>query len=131
MSTYSASTYPFVPDEFQVPATLETDQFRLRKLTVNDVVKDYEAVMSSVAHLQAESGSGWPEGLTLEGNLVDLGWHQKEFERRRSFAYTVVQQDESLVLGCVYIYPTRKQGYDAEIYLWVRESEYEKGLDPN
>ena len=32
--------------------------------------------------------------------------------------------------GCVYINPTRKQGYDAVVYLWVRDSEFEKGLDP-
>jgi hypothetical protein len=42
---------PFVPTEFAVPGTLETDEFRLRMLTVNDVVKDYDAVMTSVEHL--------------------------------------------------------------------------------
>ena len=36
---------------------------------------------------------------------------------RRSVAYTVVQPDESRVLGCVYIVPTRKRDYDAEVYL--------------
>jgi hypothetical protein len=51
------------------------------------------------------------EGLTLEQNLIDLGWHQKEFQRRRSFAYTVVHPSESQVLGCVYINPTRKLGH--------------------
>ena len=67
--------------------------------------------------------SDWPEGLTLEQNLVDLGWHQYEFEARRSFAYTVVTLDESRVVGCVYINPTRKRGYDAEVFLWAREAE--------
>jgi len=38
------STVPFVPVGFQVPATLGTKEFRLRMLTVNDVVKDYDAV---------------------------------------------------------------------------------------
>ncbi|MBT8063676.1 MAG: GNAT family N-acetyltransferase, partial [Gammaproteobacteria bacterium] len=74
-------------------------------------------------------GPGWPEGLTLEQNLIDLGWHQKEFQRRRSFAYTVVSPDESRVLGCVYIYPTRKAGYDAEVYLWARQSALASGLE--
>jgi hypothetical protein len=38
--------------------------------------------------------------------------------------------DESQCLGCVYIDPTNKSGYDAEVYMWVRKSEYDKGLDP-
>ena len=46
------SANPFVPTEFEVPATLETKEFRLRMLTVNDVVKDYDAVMTSVDHLK-------------------------------------------------------------------------------
>ena len=99
-------------------------------LTVNDVIKDYDAVMSSVEHLKnIWPGSGWPIGLTLEQNLIDLGWHQKEFQRRRSFAYTVVTPDESRVIGCAYIDPTRKQGFDAVVFLWARESELPGGLE--
>ena len=37
----------FVPREFEVPTLLETERFRLRPLTIHDVVKDYEAVMTS------------------------------------------------------------------------------------
>jgi hypothetical protein len=100
-------------------------------LTVNDVVKDYDAVTTSVEHLKNLSpGGSWPEGLTLEQNLIDLGWHQKEFQTRRSFAFTVVSLSESMVKGCVYINPTRKRGYDAEIYLWARQSELAGGLEP-
>jgi hypothetical protein len=72
-----------VADDFMVPDVLETPEFRLRMLTVNDLIKDYDAVMSSVEHLKSVwPGSGWPEGLTLEEDLVDLGWHQKEFLMR-------------------------------------------------
>ena len=126
---YAQSPHPFIAKEFKVPATLETDHFRLRMLTVNDVVKDFEAVTTSLEHLHEVWGPGWPDGLTLEQNLIDLGWHQKEFQRRRSFAFTVVALDESRVLGCVYIYPTRKTGYDAEVYLWARQSELAGGLE--
>lgn len=120
---------PFVPSDFTVPQTLETTEFRLRMLTVNDVVKDYDAVMSSVEHCRTIWGGRWPQGLTLEQNLIDLGWHQKEFQTRRSFAYTVVHPSEARVLGCVYIEPTRKPGYDAEVYLWARQSELAGGLE--
>jgi hypothetical protein len=87
----SAEIIPFIPTVFVVPEMLETDEFRLRMLTVNNVVKDYAAVMSSVDHCKSIGPGGTrPEGLTLEQNSVDLGWHQKEFKRRRSFACTVV-----------------------------------------
>lgn len=126
----SARVIPFIPTDFAVPGTLETREFRLRMLTVNDVVKDYDAVMSSVDHCKTIwPGGKWPEGLTLEQNLIDLGWHQKEFQIRRSFAYTVVNPSESVVLGCVYIEPTRKRGYDAVVYLWARQSELAGGLE--
>jgi hypothetical protein len=127
------SQRPFVPTEFTIPAKLETEKLLLRMLTVNDVVKDYDAVMTSVEHLRGVFGpdSTWPSPeLTFEQDLIDLGWHQKEFQRRRSFAYTVMNPTESECLGCVYIYPTGKKGYEAVVYLWVRKSELDKGLDP-
>jgi hypothetical protein len=127
MSLLSAS---FVPKDFVVPNVLDTSEFRLRMLTVHDVVKDYDAVMSSVEHLKTIwPRSGWPMGLTLEQNLIDLGWHQKEFQTRSSFAYTVISLDESVVLGCVYIEPTRKRDYDAVVYLWARQSLLASGLE--
>lgn len=126
----SSRVVPFIPTDFRVPESLETNEFRLRMLTVNDVVKDYDAVMSSIDHCKTIwPGGKWPTGLTLEQNLIDLGWHQKEFQTRRSFAYTVVNPNESRVLGCVYIEPTRKPGYDAEVYLWARQSELAGGLE--
>ena len=126
----SATPDPFVPPEFAVPEKLETDEFRLRMLTVNDVVKDYDAVMSSIDHCKTIwPGGKWPDDLTLEQNLIDLGWHQKEFQMRRSFAYTVVNLSESVVLGCVYIDPTRRRGHDAVVFLWARQSELAGGLE--
>lgn len=123
----------FVPDDFNVPEKLETDKFRLRMLTIKDVDKDYEAVTSSIDHLYGVFGPlfEWPtKDLTHEQDLIDLGWHEKEFQIRNSFTYTVISLDESQVLGCVYIFKPDKKTYDAEVYLWVRKSVYNEGLDP-
>ncbi len=121
----------FVPSDFTVPARLAGEGFHLRMLTVNDVVKDYDAVMSSASRLKGSMNPGtpWPEGLTLEDDLVDLGWHQREFTMRRSFCYTVMAPDESICLGCAYIYPSEKAAYDAKVFWWVRESALAGGLD--
>jgi hypothetical protein len=115
------------------PEIFETEEFRLRMLTINDLVKDYDAVMSSVEHLKSTfsviTEGSWPEGLTLEEDLIDLGWHQREFTLGYSFAYTVMNLDESICLGCVYVEPSFKTDYDAVITMWVRASELEGGLD--
>jgi hypothetical protein len=105
---------PLVPDSFAVPGGLVTGRFRLRMLTVRDVVADFEAIRDRAP------------GLTLEQNLIDLGWHQKEFQDRRSFAYTVVDPtDDGHVLGCAYIYPTDEPGFDALATCWVRREAAE------
>jgi len=119
-----------VPDDFDVPATLETNKYRLRKLTLEDGVKDYDAVMTSIEHLHNvfSPADDWPHpDMSLHQDMVDLGWHQREFEMRRSFAYTVMALDESHCLGCVYIYSAK--GFDAKVFCWVRASEVGRGLD--
>ena len=126
----SRSKRPFVPTEFVVPSEFATANFTLRMLSIDDVEKDFEAVTSSAARVsKVWPDSGWPAGLTLRQNLIDLGWHEKEFQNRTSFAYTMVAPDESEVLGCVYFYPTDKAGHDVEVFLWVRESEAATDLD--
>ena len=126
----SRSKHQFLPAEFVVPSKLVTANFTLRMLSIDDVEKDFEAVTSSAARLsKVWPDSGWPAGLTLRQNLIDLGWHEKEFQNRSSFAYTMVAPDESQVLGCVYFYPTDKAEHDAEVFLWVREGELADDLD--
>ena len=119
----------FVPEDFTVPSRLETEHFRLRMLSVDDIEQDYEAVMETQARFHSMEYR-WPrDGFTLEENLADLEQHQREFLAREAFAYTVVTLDESRVLGCVYINPSERDNVDAWVNLWVRQSEFEKGLD--
>ncbi len=122
---------PIVPEDFEVPQLLETARMRLRCLSIDDVDKNFEAVMSSEHRLKTvfKPGAQWPTGLTKEQNTIELGWHQTEFQLRTSFAYTVVRLNENSVLGCLYIYPSRRGDYDVEILMWVRESEAQTGLD--
>ncbi|MFA7281861.1 MAG: hypothetical protein WC100_17390 [Sterolibacterium sp.] len=123
---------PFLPPEFQVPAVVETERFRMRSITIHDAFKDYDAVMSSREHLWSRFGViwGWPsEDMTIEQNIVDLGWHQKEFQLRSSFDYAVMSLDEGRLLGCVYIDPPHQDGTDADVWYWARQSELATGLE--
>ena len=115
----------FLPANFLVPERLTTPIFSARPLTVDDVIRDYDAVMSSRERLLGTFGAGskWPAAdLSLKQNLIDLGWHQKEFQKRSSFAYTIVDPADVLTIGCFYIYPEAPDGFDASLYLWVRTS---------
>ncbi|MCP4386775.1 MAG: GNAT family N-acetyltransferase, partial [Gammaproteobacteria bacterium] len=80
---------PIVADDFEVPEVMETERIRLRPLTIHLAVKDYDAVMTSEKRLRTvhDPGGEWPQGLTLEQNIIELGWHQSEFQLRTSFAY--------------------------------------------
>jgi hypothetical protein len=117
--------YELVPESFDVPEVLEHKGFRLRMLSVDDVVKDFDAVCDRV---DPDGRPQPPFVQTITKNLADLGWHQKEFELRRSFAYTVVAPDESQVLGCVYLNPS--ETHDARVRMWVRRGAWDAGLDP-
>jgi hypothetical protein len=115
--------------EFPTPAGFETPAFRVRPITIHDVVRDYDAVMTSRERLWALFGEawGWPAAdLTLEQDMIDLAWHQKEADLRRSFNFAVVSPDETRLLGCVYVDPPTKQGYDAELFWWARDEPLEE-----
>jgi hypothetical protein len=111
-----------VPPDFSVPERLDGKGYHLRMLRVDDVDKDFAAVLESADRLRGllDPESGWPDGLTRQEDLIDLAWHQREFTIRHSFAYTVMSADESRCLGCVYIFPSERRGYDAKVFYWVR-----------
>ena len=123
-----------VPNDFQVPEKLETPDFRIRKLCFIDAELDYQAVMSSIAIIKQTRGGDWPSPkLSFLDDQIDLGWHQREFENKTSFAYTVMSLDEQECLGCLYLYPpgyrngASKHG-DVDVSFWVTQKAYDKGL---
>ena len=120
-----------VPEYFEVPRLAETPEFRVRLISVLDVVKDYEAVMTSRDHLWGVfPWYKWPKAeMTIEEDFRDLDWHEREFEKRSSFCYAVFTRDESQEIGCIYVFPCKKSSYDAIIILWVRASKLESGFD--
>ena len=122
---------PIVPSAFKVPAIKKTPRCILRPLTMRDATRDFDAVMSSAEYLREHFNpdSSWPEGLTIEQNLIDLGWHEYEFQNRTSFTYTVVDLLDETTVGCCYIYPSTLDGHEVSISHWVRDSERATGLN--
>ena len=113
---------PFVPADFEPPTEFTSDSFHLEVLGPRHNDRDHAAWMSSIDHIRATPGfsedeePGWPTPMSLESNMDDLVRHQRDFEERKGFTYSILDGDE--VFGCVYIYP-HKGDHDAAVSCWV------------
>jgi hypothetical protein len=122
----------FVPDEFDPPAGLTTPQFRLEPLGPQHNEADYAAWTSSMQHIRDTPGfatSRWPHEMTIDQNRDDLLRHQRDFQARTGFTYTVLGDDDD-VIGCVYIYPLAPDPEPGAttVESWVRADRAELDL---
>ena len=118
----------FVPGGFDPPAGLVADRFVLEPLGPQHTESDYDAWTSSMEHIRATPGfpdDNWPQEMTLDENRADLEGHARDFADRTGFTYTVLDPQSREVIGCVYIYPSRREDRDAQVLLWVRASRAE------
>lgn len=136
----------FYPETEDVPEQLRTIQFLIRPLRIADVKMDYKAVIASRENLLKRSAGRWPkEGFTIEENLHDLEYHEKQHDARNEFTFTVLNSEESECLGCIYIFPLEKslkdsvgeedlaslkiKDYEAYLSFWVTPSAIEQDWD--
>jgi hypothetical protein len=115
---------PIVPADFDVPLSLDGAGFRLEQLRVAHNVDDFAAWHGSQEHIHATpgfAGRDWPvDDYTLEQNHDDLAEHEEDFAKRIGFTYTVLDPSTGEVIGCVYLYPPRRDGFDLDVRSWVR-----------
>ncbi len=117
---------PFIPDDFDAPGSFDGPGFGLEPLGPQHNERDHEAWMSSIEHIRSTPGfpnGDWPAPMSLERNLEDLVRHAADFEARRGFTYSVLDGED--VIGCLYIYPSKLDGHDADVSSWVTESRAE------
>jgi hypothetical protein len=122
----------FIPSEFEPPVLIETDEFKLVPLGPDLVNLDFAAYMSSIAHLQETftRSENWPRAdITDEAAMDDMLNEEGRFNRRESFAYAVLTTDGEREIGCIYVRPSSKPGYDAEVSLWVTKADFDGGFD--
>lgn len=123
------SDQPFVPAGFSVPTELVTPRFRLEPLGPEHNVSDHAAWTSSIEHIRATPGfqGSWPpaDGMSLERNLADLQRHADDFAARRGFTFTVLETGTDEVIGCLYIYPGRRDERITDVRSWVRADRAE------
>jgi hypothetical protein len=131
-SPSAAQPAPWIAPDFAVPTLVEEAEFKLVPLGPALVEIDYRAYMASIPHLQATftRSTAWPnEGISLADAMVDMENEAGRFARRDSFAYAVLTPDGLRERGCVYVYPSKVAGHDAQVLLWVTAAEYEAGFD--
>ncbi len=119
------SVRPFVPADFEPPRALALPEFELVPLGVEHNASDHAAWTSSIAHIRATPGfeaTDWPpvNGMSLEANHGDLAGHARDFAERTGFTFTVLAPGTADVIGCVYIYPAKDGGHDAQVRSWVQ-----------
>ena len=130
---YSSAQQPLNANDFVVPDSLVSETFKLKPLSRKYGRLDYVAITSSQQQLQGIFGpqSDWPNPkMTLEESLASIDEDYKLFQQRRGFNYSVLNLQESEVLGCVYIFPTKRKKYDAEVVLWVSKKAFDNRFDP-
>jgi hypothetical protein len=127
----SAQRPTFVSRDFKVPMLHETAKFKFVPLGPALAQHDYDAYMSSIEHLQKTfSSGGWPhKNITMADALKDVEGEIARFHARESFTYAVLTPDGMKELGCVYIRPSRKAGYDAQVAMWVTAEQFHAGFE--
>ena len=125
VASRAVSVASFVPDDFDPPRGMVLPEFHLVPLGAEHNKSDHAAWTSSIAHIRATPGfesADWPpvEGMSLDANRGDLERHARDFAERTGFTFTVLSPGTEEVIGCVYIYPAKNGGGDAQVRSWVR-----------
>jgi len=125
-----AATAQLVPDSFEVPKTYVAKTYKLVPLGPQVAELDFKAYMSSVDHIRKTQGGNWPRpDLTMADQAKDMAGEQAQWDTRKSFPYAVLTLDGSRELGCFYLRPSAKEGYDAVATMWVIKDEFDKGFE--
>jgi len=95
--------------------------------------------MGSRERLWGKYGGAWgwpPASMTYDADRDGLARHEAEIAARVTFNYAVLNEDETDLLGCVYIDPPDERsppGSDAVVSWWVVDEhqgdELERALD--
>jgi hypothetical protein len=116
----------WLPDGFSHPRRLDLPTgHHLRPIRETDADIDYRAVMGSRERLWAKYGAAWgwpPADMSYEADREDLARHERETAAQETFNYAVLDEEETELLGCVYIDPPEDEsppGTDAVVSWWV------------
>ena len=124
-------SHGFLPAKFVIPSTESPGRFIILPLSMDLLVYDFQCLKLSREHL-ATSGNVWspgeldfpPENLTLRKLLAILGGVEVDMSNGKRVEYAVMNPEKTEEIGCVFIDPSPKVGYDAMVTMFVRGDLY-------
>lgn len=123
----------WLAEGFETPQRVDLPTgHHLRPIRESDVEIDYPAVMAAREKLWAKYGAAWgwpPADMTYEQDREDLKHHEDEIAAQITFNYALLNDDESELLGCVYVDPPADAGHDAVASWWSTDEQLERMLD--
>ena len=126
----------WLPEDFIHPERVElATGHHLRPIREDDVEIDYPAVMGSRERLWERYGQDWgwpPATMTYEADKRDLLHHEQEIAAHETFNYAILDEQETELLGCVYIDPPDPggaAGADVLVSWWVVDRMVGSELD--
>ncbi len=123
----------FLPADFEIPTTETPDGHLVRPLGMDDLARDYTAVMASIEHLRTsghlqppgELIQDWPRpDITMRFHLTMLGEAEWAMHERTRIEYGIQAADGSEQFGCLYVFPSLNPDYDAQLTMWTRADVY-------
>ena len=111
--------------DFEPPKNTSLKNTYLEALAPKHNDMDYDAWSTSKEELRGIFGPNteWPFDVhSKEQNREDLAKHYREFEEKVAFAYTLLNKEKNLCVGCLYIGATPLQNHDARVDFWFRTS---------
>ena len=100
-----------IPNDFIIPSHVEFQISNMFTVTLSPLDRtlsneDYKLIMSNKNHLKGLFGKlddWWPsDTLSERENYEALLWHEKQFQERKSFAFSIKLDGQ--YIGCIYIY---------------------------
>ena len=120
----------FVPANFQVPTAYVGANYKIVPLGPAVADLDYRAYMSSIDHIRKTEGGDWPRpDLTMDDQAKDMAGEKAQWDGRKSFPFAVLNSAGTKELGCFYLRPSSKQGYDVAVTMWVTKDQFDKGFE--
>lgn len=128
-----------IPLSFEIPL-FKSATFELGPISATDIDADYHLVLKNKDFIERTAGTTFPNNFTKTEDLIDLSWHQREFEFRGSFAYKIIEKASGQYVGCLYIYGSDKTfvykrlpkdflPFDAVVNWWFAETYFNSLCD--
>ena len=117
---FAKKTKRFVPDTFMAPRPPDVGKYVWHHLEPGILEQDYQFLVDAGRK---------PESIDKGEDYGELKRHQWEFQNMSAFAYGVLTPDEQKEVACVYVNPSKKAGYDAQVRVWIAKPGADAAFD--